>query len=162
MADASQEGERLLVVSAGNAASSNMTNDDRNRRPMTKNSARAYRERVLGDAANYHDRAAQSLKMSAAMVAKARELIGQTRKKLRLTEPVADEKHRPQSVADKAKPGRIPYSVATDTGDHLALNRELQAQQHALLEKNRELRQSIEKKLQRHRDALHGADTRKR
>ena len=150
------------LVSAGNAASSDMTNDDRNRRLVSKNSVHFYRQRVLSDAANYHAQAARSLKLSAAMVAKARELVAQTRKRLGQTERPAHEEHPAESVAGKAKPGSIPYSVATDTGDNLALNRQLQAQQHALLERNRELRQSIKKKLQRHSDALRHADTRKR
>jgi hypothetical protein len=150
------------LISAGNAASSRMTNDDRNRRPSPRNSVRAYRERVLGQSAKHRDQAAQSLKLSAAMVAKARELVAQTRKRLRQTEPPADKEHSAQTVAGKVKSGSIPYSVATHTGDNLALNRQLQAEQHALLEKNRELRQAIEKKLQRHRDALRGEDIRKR
>lgn len=137
-----------------------MTDDNRNRRPVPKNSARAYRERVLHEAANYREQAAQSLRLSAAMVAKARELVAQTRQRL---EPrLAEEEHPAESVGSKAKSGKIPYSVVTDTGDNLALNRQLQAEQQALLERNRELRQSIEKKLQRHRDALGSADKRKR
>ena len=154
--------ERLLVVTAGNAASDVMADYDRNRRPMPKNSARAYRERVLHQAANYHDQAARSLKVSAAIVAKAKGLIAQTRERLGQTERPVDEEHPAESIASKAKSGRLPYSVATDTEENLALNRQLQAQQHTLLEKNRELRQSIKKKLQRHRDALRRADTRKR
>ena len=138
-----------------------MTSDDRNRRRVPKNGARAYRQRVLDEAANYRDQAAQSLKLSAQMVAKARELVERTRKKLGQTEQPADEEHPAESVATKGKSGSIPYSVATDTGDNLALNRDLQAQQHALLKRNRELRQSIKTKLQRHRD-LGGADLRKR
>lgn len=162
MPHASQKGERLLVVSAGNAASNDMTDDNRNRRPPPKNSARSYPERVLDEAAKHHDQAAQSLKLSAAMVAKARELVAQTRKKLRQTERVGEEEHPAESIAGKAKSVSIPYSVATDTDDNLALNRRLQAEQQALLEKNRELRQAIKKKLQRHRDALRRTDSRKR
>jgi len=139
-----------------------MTNDDRNQRPMAKNSVRAYRQRVLGQAANSRDQAAQSLKLSVQMVAKAREVVERTRKTLKQTEQLAEEEHPAESVPGKAKSGRIPYSVATHTGDNLALNRQLQAEQQALLERNRELRQSIKNKLQRHHDALRSADTRKR
>ena len=139
-----------------------MTNDDLNRRLVPKNSARAYRERVLGQAANSRDQAAESLRLSAAMVARARELVAQTRKKLRQAERPAEEEHPAESGADKAKSGRLPYSVATDARDNLALNRQLQAQQQTQLERNRELRQSIKKKLQHHRDALRREDARKR
>jgi hypothetical protein len=132
------------------------------RRAMPKNSARAYRERVLSQAANYREQAAQSLRISAAMLAKARELIEQTRETLRHTGPRAGEEHPAESVPGRAKSVSIPYSVATQPGDNLALNRQLQAEQHALLEKNRELRESIKMKLQRHRDALGGANKRKR
>ena len=129
---------------------------------MPKRSTRAYRQRVLSDAAKYRDQAADSLNLSAAMVARARELLAQTRKKLGQTERPAGEDHSLGSAPGKAKSGSIPYSVATDTGDNLALNRQLQAQQQALLERNRELRQAIKSKLQRHRDALGSASTRKR
>ena len=137
-----------------------MTNDDR-KRPAPKNNARAYRERVLGQAAKHRDQTARSLKLSAATVAKARELVAQTREKLKRTERLAEEDHPAESIAGKLK-GSIPYSVATDAGDNVALNRQLQAQQQALLERNRELRQAIKKKLQRHRDALRRADSKKR
>lgn len=139
-----------------------MADNNSNRRPMLKNNTRAYRERVLGQAAKHRDRAAQSLKLSAAMVAKARALIAQTRKKLGQTGRPAHEDHPPENVANKAKSGSMPYSVETPPVDNLALNRQLQAEQHALLEKNRELRESIKTKLQRHSDALHRADNRKR
>src|SRR5262249_30982155 len=100
-----------------------MTQANHNWPPIPKGSVRDYRQRVLDQAASYRDQAAQSLHLSVAVVAKARELIERTRKNLGQTGRLAD-KRPAENIANKGKSGRIPYSVATNPFEALELNRE--------------------------------------
>jgi hypothetical protein len=71
-------------------------------------------------------------------------------------------KHSTEEPATRGKSKKIPYSVATNFQDILNLNQQLQAEGHALLARNRELRQSIRTELQRQINAVVRADTAKR